>query len=273
MNTKYIFIDIDSTLLSHKIGIPKSALKAIDQARKNGHKVFVSTGRAASAVDEWIPFFPFDGFLYACGGDIHLDDQVFYQNLIPQEEVLRMIEVFEQAKVGYVLEGSELSYWSEGSIRLFLEPKKAEYAKLPQEVRRHMIREDKMRDIEDYRQSPTPINKFSIFAEDRARFLEAVKQLDASYEVVKYSTSGEVLPKGVDKATGMAKVLEYYQVDPKDSIALGDSMNDYTMLSQAGVGVAMGNAVSALKKVADFVTLPCDEDGIEHAFKHLALID
>lgn len=38
---KIIFLDIDGTLYSTKIGrIPDSAEKAIQLARKNGHKIF-----------------------------------------------------------------------------------------------------------------------------------------------------------------------------------------------------------------------------------------
>ena len=52
MSTKYVFVDIDGTLLSHHTGIPRSALEAIDIARRNGHKIFINTGRVKSAVDD-----------------------------------------------------------------------------------------------------------------------------------------------------------------------------------------------------------------------------
>lgn len=54
-------------------------------------------------------------------------------------------------------------------------------------------------------------------------------------------------------------------------IAFGDGHNDITMLAYAGMGVAMENAVSELKRVADFETNSNDEEGIanfleEHLF-------
>lgn len=46
MKTKYIFLDVDGTLYSNELrGTPQSALDAIHQARENGHKVFLCTGR------------------------------------------------------------------------------------------------------------------------------------------------------------------------------------------------------------------------------------
>ena len=50
-----------------------------------------------------------------------------------------------------------------------------------------------------------------------------------------------------------------------------DSMNDIEVVQEAGIGVAMGNAVDALKKVADYVTAPIGEDGIYKACEHLRL--
>lgn len=45
-------------------------------------------------------------------------------------------------------------------------------------------------------------------------------------------------------------------------IACGDGYNDLSMISFAGLGVAMGNAVDGVKNVADYVTLSNDEDGV-----------
>jgi hydroxymethylpyrimidine pyrophosphatase-like HAD family hydrolase len=44
------------------------------------------------------------------------------------------------------------------------------------------------------------------------------------------------------------------------------------MLTAAGVGVAMGNAVLEIQQVADMVTASNDEDGIWLALKELQLI-
>ena len=40
-----IFVDVDGTLLDNKQQIPESAVYAIQNARKNGHYVFLNTGR------------------------------------------------------------------------------------------------------------------------------------------------------------------------------------------------------------------------------------
>ena len=43
---------------------------------------------------------------------------------------------------------------------------------------------------------------------------------------------------------------------------MGDQVNDLPMLRQAGMAVAMENAVDSVKAQADWVTGRCDEDGL-----------
>ena len=48
----------------------------------------------------------------------------------------------------------------------------------------------------------------------------------------------------------------------KDVVAIGDDMNDISMLKMAGLGVAMGNALDGVKAVADIVTESNEESGV-----------
>ena len=57
----------------------------------------------------------------------------------------------------------------------------------------------------------------------------------------------------------------------KQTMGFGDGENDMTMIRMAGIGVAMGNAVEALKTEADYVTVTNDEDGVADAIEKLVL--
>lgn len=63
----------------------------------------------------------------------------------------------------------------------------------------------------------------------------------------------DVVPRGINKATGLQAVLAHYSIDPRDVLAFGDSMNDYAMLRYVGHPYVMGNARNALKHVAEKV--------------------
>jgi hydroxymethylpyrimidine pyrophosphatase-like HAD family hydrolase len=60
--------------------------------------------------------------------------------------------------------------------------------------------------------------------------------------------------------------------DPKHTIAFGDGGNDTSMILQAGIGIAMGNAIEELKQQADYVTTSVDEDGIFNALQHFNVV-
>ena len=115
-----------------------------------------------------------------------------------------------------------------------------------------------------------------------SRDLESVEQTRAYlgsrfvYAVHPYADSnacfnGEIIPKGIDKGRGMELVCGYYGVGLADTVAFGDSMNDYEMMLAAGYRVAMGNACEELKRVADRVCGSVWEDGIYYEFRRMRL--
>lgn len=72
----------------------------------------------------------------------------------------------------------------------------------------------------------------------------------------------EIIKAGVNKAVGLKKIAEYYQIPPTQIIAFGDEDNDLEMLEYAGHGVAMGNAIDKVKTVANKATKTNEEDGV-----------
>lgn len=67
-------------------------------------------------------------------------------------------------------------------------------------------------------------------------------------------------------------MCKYPGVPIADTIAFGDSMNDLEMIQTAGPGICMGNGCEALKKIADEVCAPVEEDGLYRAFARHGLI-
>lgn len=56
-----------------------------------------------------------------------------------------------------------------------------------------------------------------------------------------------------------------YSIKREQVVAIGDNLNDLSMIEYAGLGVAMGNAPDIVKIKADYTTLSNDEDGVAHA--------
>jgi hypothetical protein len=72
----------------------------------------------------------------------------------------------------------------------------------------------------------------------------------------------EVVPSRVSKWSGLARLADLLGVPRAGICAVGDERNDLSMISRAGMGVAMGNACAELKQAADWVTGNHDEDGL-----------
>lgn len=72
----------------------------------------------------------------------------------------------------------------------------------------------------------------------------------------------EMMPLGVDKAYGIARLLDRLGYRRSQVICCGDGFNDLSMMNYAGLGVAMANAPQELRDRADYVAPSCDEDGV-----------
>ena len=81
----------------------------------------------------------------------------------------------------------------------------------------------------------------------------------------------ELVPKGIDKAQSLLRLLSKINLTPADLMAFGDGYNDLSMLKLAGVGVVMANAAPEVRADADYVTLSNEEDGVAEALLHFGM--
>lgn len=102
---------------------------------------------------------------------------------------------------------------------------------------------------------------------DLVKNLIAEMQLD--YQVILNKRAVMVLPKGVDKASTLKYVLSELQIAPHQTIGIGDAENDLALLQCSGLGVAVANALSALKDAADYVTKGDRGRGVQEVIQKL----
>jgi hydroxymethylpyrimidine pyrophosphatase-like HAD family hydrolase len=92
--------------------------------------------------------------------------------------------------------------------------------------------------------------------------LTVIREQGLELEVIFNKGAVMVLPSGVNKATGLAAALEELGIEADHVVGAGDAENDHSLLAACGLGVAVANAVPALKKRADLVTSGARGDGI-----------
>ncbi|WEG72705.1 Cof-type HAD-IIB family hydrolase [Vagococcus intermedius] len=80
--------------------------------------------------------------------------------------------------------------------------------------------------------------------------IELKNSLDINYSSHRYI---EFNPHGINKGNALAKLLKRLAIQPEEVLAIGDNMNDRTMVALAGTGVAVANAVPELKEQANYI--------------------
>ena len=107
----------------------------------------------------------------------------------------------------------------------------------------------------------------------------ALSILSEYYDIIRHEGSSsfvgntiELVPKGFNKAVGIAAVIRLFDIPWEDTIVFGDSNNDLAMFEYAATKVAMGNASPKIKELADYVTSDMFHYGIRDGLKYLKLI-
>ena len=271
---KYIFLDIDGTLFSPKInGVPESALKALELAKKKGNKIYLCTGRALPECKLYLDY-DVDGFIFSAGAIVYSNKKRIFEQNFEEEFIDKLINLCEEVKVGFIIGGSAGAYANDRGYK-----EVSNYFTSgccdPNETR-EILMDNGVFKIKDWHYLDT-INKICIYANDLDTVNKLVAMLGDNY-IFALSHSGDnrffgdIIRKDVNKFFGITKVLEHESALLEDTICIGDSNNDIDMLQGCHIGIAMGNAYENVKECADYVTSDILEDGVYNAFKKFDLI-
>lgn len=275
MKTKHIFLDIDGTLVGYDSKIPASALKALQMAQANGHKIIIASGRSFGMIyRDLLETVRFDGIISSGGSCVTVGREVIFESIIEGDRLALVIDYFRNHGINYLVMTKDKIY-AEPVFNKYVIPGMIAAGYNEELVRQAYGRNTEVEDV----RSIKGVQKIAYFT---SPYLpdKISKDLDGKFYVVDFSVGtvnqdnyfGEINNAGVTKAFGMDKYLEYVSGSLEDTIAIGDSANDLEMLDHASVAVAMGNGTDAAKAVADFVTTDVDKDGIYNTFKKLGLI-
>lgn len=104
------------------------------------------------------------------------------------------------------------------------------------------------------------------------KMLELPKEFYNEYTVVKtMPTVLEVMSKDCNKGYGVKVLADKLGIKKDEIICIGDQANDIEMITYAGLGIAMGNAIDELKGIAQYITSDNDNDGVAKAIEKFIL--
>lgn len=277
---KYVFFDIDGTLRGKSRVITENTKNAIKKLRANGHKAFLCTGRSPISITSDILDIGFDGVISSAGSFIEIDHHYIFESSMDPTLLKKAIVLFTNAKVGFTLETKDCLFRS-ASAQEFLERKRAkELAANPELIRffEQGDRSENIKSVNEFDFSKDKVAKIVFISNDKYALLDTVPHLSKDFNVVQFSKpeddfiNGEIIVKDCTKADAIERVIDYFHASIEDTIAYGDSMNDYQMLEKAHMGIVYANAKEKLLNIAYDTFIDPDLDGIVLSLEKLGLI-
>lgn len=254
--------DLDLTLLNDEKQIPPENVAALHQLRENNVLPMLSTGRNLWELKDLFAVGGLDSAIAGNGSDILFGGEHIYQSPIGRPQITRFFN--ETAN-----EGIPIAFYNREHVAL---------SKVNDMVTEHYhnFAHQSVPQVDPHLYEHEAINMMLIFLQDtpaqnkrvawyKRQFPEFGIYRNANLEL-------DVINKGISKGAGLKYLKHLPELHNIPTYAFGDGNNDVEILQEATVGVAMGNALPNVKKVADYVTDDYQHAGIPKALKHFDLI-
>ena len=268
MKQKILVLDIDGTLTNSKKEITPKTKVALLEIQRAGHIVMLASGRPTPGMlryaDE-LELATYGGYLLSYNGARIINcktGEVVCQQTLPRNIIPELYAFAKENGCGLisydgdmVISGTEMDEYIELEARINgLHIKEADdfVAYLNYDVNKCLMTAP-----------PEPAEKYMLALQKKFEGVLSIYRSEPFFI--------EIMPQNVDKAASLNTMLKIVGLNKEDTICCGDGYNDITMISYAGVGVAMANAREEVKAAADYVTGSNDEDGLVEVIEKFVL--
>jgi len=270
---KLVAIDLDGTLLDTEKNISEENIEAVREALDSGCMVVVCTGRVHNAAAYFAQIINTPHPVISCNGAVITDQstgEVIYDRPLEPETSERIIDICHRHRTYFH------AYVNNEMYTEVLKYDALQYMKFNQKTaERFNIKIHLVEDFgADLRKAGMFVSKFVIISEDSAKLTLLRKEVEAAGDVEIASSAHnniEVYRLGVNKGEALRFLSDKLGIDREYIAAIGDNENDFSMISYAGLGIAMGNALECIKRISRHVTLTNDENGVAYALKRFIL--
>ncbi|CAL8977736.1 Putative bifunctional phosphatase/peptidyl-prolyl cis-trans isomerase [Tessaracoccus sp. O5.2] len=269
---KAVFIDFDGTY-ADRGQVPAGHVAAVREARRNGHHVFLCTGRPKAMVPPRILDSVFDGMVGAAGGYVEVGDRVLADTRFPGDLAERVVAVLAAHDATFILEAPDALYGPPGIQERLREILGAALGSDgPHDGVDDILRH--LRAVPD--PAAASFGKVTIFASPVA-VSELAHMVGPRVGALPNSVTGltghagEIHLRGVNKAVGIEVAAAHLGVERGDIIGIGDGHNDLEMLAHAGTAVVVEGAAPEVMALADHVVEPPHRSGLVRGFAELGL--
>ena len=256
---KIIFVDIDWTILDHKIhDWDYESLDALKLAQKNGIKVYLCTARPYDSIVHTGIFNVLnpDGIICTNGGVAFVGDEVLFSNEIPDDIVKNVERVANEH--GLVVEMSTdrgryftapQNIWVDEYFKSYAETIPPIITEYQGNVSAMLLFAPEFMDEELKRELPSEIRyfRFDLYGVDLCYFENS-------------------------KGAAITKVLKHLKLDKAQAMGIGDDYGDIPMFEAVGTSIAVGNGKDEVKDKATYIAETIHEHGVKLALEDLQII-
>lgn len=261
---KMIAIDLDGTFLNDNKKVSRRNLEALHYADQKGIKIVIATGRTYAGMKNFVEEIGFvsenDYIITFNGGQIQkaATGEIVKNSLLTVNDLNLWYPILTDIELPMNILAQDIIY------EPLAYPKGYKSLYIDSTMNQTVHRVDYGSFSED-----TKFNKFIIATESTHidRQIQLVEEeIKNNYMFIRsYDFLLEIGNKGVTKGSSLVKLAEHLGIDMSEVMAIGDQMNDYMMLEYAGKGIAMGNAIPQIKRIADDITGTNNDDGVAEA--------
>ena len=273
---KLIASDMDGTLLNHNHKIPKENVELINYAKNQGIEFVVATGRAyyeaLPALNEEnisCDVISFNGgIVYDKNGNI-----ISITPMIPKD-LYYTIEILKSFDISYQLYTKNTIYTRsiETDINAYIDLIRSngyepdvEHLRAEAQQKLDLGYITEVDNIELYlNEEENPPIKIIAISNNITKLENATKLLSANKNISVTSSGAnniEIMHKNATKGEALKEIAKIYGINLKNTVAIGDNLNDQAMLDIVGYSVAMKNGNKILKEQAKYVTEKTNSEG------------
>ena len=267
---KLLVVDVDGTLLDKNRAISAVDREALARAGDLGIQVSLSTGRAVQACSSILSQLSLDGYHVFFDGALVSNpgqNEEVYVRPISKVVVRQAVEFAHSNDIPLELYSVthyfvERETWSTDAHRQFfgLQPAVVDFTKLWNQER--IIKGGLVIS------SPEEADKVRSFQLQFNNSLHFSWARTPAYPGVDFIN---ILSPEVSKGKALEALALHLGITLAEVVAIGDGVNDISLLSTAGLAIAMENAPSEVKAVADYITLDVEHNGVAAAIKRFLL--
>ncbi len=273
MEYKLLALDMDGTVLAPDSSVTPRTIDAINKALAVGFHVVFCTGRSVAEMGPYLGLFPKMRYIICNNGTRTVDLQTGEEIIFFGIERSVCDQIMEEAKgrdLMIQIGVGDTFLMQEGVLSRNAEFGMGKYIDLHRKTA--MFVPDLM---EHYRTHDFPICKINFYVTNPDTREEIVTALQAKNLPIVYESGVagniEMVSDRSGKGVGLLELARYLTVDREQVIAVGDNYNDETMLKAAGLAIAMGNAVPAIKELAHETTADNAHDGVAEVIERYLL--